>query len=111
MNLRAMNSLYHEKGNGLFQKKSTPPADGRHVFFTAPLHHNFQNCLSPPPLRISIKLLVTVILIYTQRRRILLGTKMIFLCNKSQFSVISVFVVKVKITFSHLLKKAYTFRK
>ena len=36
---------------------------------------------------------------------------MIFLCNKSQFSVNFVFVVKVKITFSHLLKKAYTFRK
>ena len=36
---------------------------------------------------------------------------MIFLLNKSQFSVNSVFVVKVKITFSHLLKKAYSFCK
>ena len=39
MNLRAMNSLYHEMGNGLFQEKSTPPADGRHVFLL----------LAPPP--------------------------------------------------------------
>ena len=34
---------------------------------------------------------------------------MIFLSNKSQFFVNSVFVVKVKITLSHLLKQAYTF--
>ena len=56
MNLRAMNSLYDEKGNGLFQKKSTPPVRRKARFFLLPpppLHHNFQNCLSTPPLRIS----------------------------------------------------------
>ena len=91
------------------------------VFFTpSPFHLNFQNCLSPSPLRISkskdppslwisIKLLDTVILMYTQCRRIVLGSQIIFLSNKSQFFVNSVFVVKVKITLSHLLKQAYTF--
>ena len=34
---------------------------------------------------------------------------MIFLLDKSQFSANSVFAAKVKITFSHLLKQAYTF--
>ena len=36
---------------------------------------------------------------------------MMFLLNKFQFLVNSVFAVKVKITFSHLLKQAYTFFK
>ena len=36
---------------------------------------------------------------------------MIFLLDKSQFPVNSVVAAEVKITFSHLLKQAYTFCK
>ena len=41
--------------NGLFQKKSTPPWWKAQFFDPppAPFHRDFQNCLSPPPLRIS----------------------------------------------------------
>ena len=41
--------------NGLFQKKSTPPQWKAQVFSASPppIHLDFQNCLSPPPLRIS----------------------------------------------------------
>ena len=89
------------------------------VFLTpSPLPPKFPKLLEPLPPQdfqvqrpswISIKLLDTVILIYTQCRRIVLGSQIIFLWNKSQFFVNSVFVVKVKITLSHLLKQAYTF--
>ena len=38
---------------GLFQKKSTPPRWKAQVFSAPPpIHLDFQNCLSPPPLRI-----------------------------------------------------------
>lgn len=62
------------------KKNSTQTPDGRHGFFHTQFHRKFQNCLSPPPpplsiskfkdppppFQISIKLLDTVILIYTQ---------------------------------------------
>ena len=78
------NPVFHVRDNGLFQKKSTPPRQMAR-FFDPPFHLDFQNRLKPPPLRISkfkdpppiwisIKLLDTVILIYTQCRRILLGS-------------------------------------
>ena len=88
-----------------YSRKNPHPHDGRHSFFTPPppIHLDFQNCLSPAPLRIS-KFKDTVILFYTQYWRILLGTLVIFLLNKSQFSVNSVFVVNVVIPFSHLVK-------
>ena len=98
-------------------EKNPHPHDGRHVFLTPPptwisktawppLPSGFPSSKTPPPIWISIKLLDTVILIYPQCRRILLSTWMIFSLNKSRFSVNSVFVVKVKIPFSHLLKQA-----
>ena len=99
------------------EKIHIPTTEG--MVFYPPLPHGFLKLLEPPspldfqvqrpppqPIWISIKFLHTIILIYTQCRRILLGTWKIFLLNKSQFSV---FVVKVKIPFSHLLKQAYTF--
>ena len=66
-----------------YSRKNPHPHNRRHGFLSPPppIQLDFQNCLSPTPLRIS----------------------------KSQFSVNSVFVVNVKITFSHLLKQAYTF--
>ena len=38
-----------------YSRKNPHPHDGRHSFFTPPppFHLDFQNCLSPPPLRIS----------------------------------------------------------
>ena len=100
-----------------YSSKNPHPHDGRHSFLTpistwisktawGPFRSGFQvqRPPSPPTIWISIKLLDTVILLYTQCRRILLGTWMIFLLNKSQFSVNSVFVVKGKIPFSHVQK-------
>ena len=67
------------------EKIHTPTTEG--TVFWPPSHLDFQNCLSPPPLRISkfkdpppppiwisIKLLDKVILLNTQCGRILLGT-------------------------------------
>ena len=72
--------------NGLFQKKSTPPwwkaqffdpptpSTGISKTAWAPLHSGFPSSKTSPPIWISIKLLNTIMLIYTQCRRILLGT-------------------------------------
>ena len=108
--------IRHEVQLG-YSRKNPHPHDGRYRFLTpsptwisktawAALPSGFSSSKTPPPIWISIKLLDTVILIYTQCRRILLSTLMIFLSNKSQFSMNSVFVVKVKIPFSHLFKQA-----
>ena len=97
------------------EKILTPLMEGMVFLTLSPLPPKFPKLLEPlppqdpPSIWISIKLLDTVILIYTQCRRIVLGSQIIFLSNKSQFFVNSVFVVKVKITLSHLLKQAYTF--
>ena len=81
------------------------------MVFLTPSPLRISKFKDPPSIWISLKLLDTVILIYTQSqcRRIVLGSQIIFLSNKSQFFLNSVFVVKVKITLSHLLKQAYTF--
>ena len=70
-----------------YSRKNPHPHDGRHSFLTppppstwisktawAPLHSGFPSSKTSPPIWISIKLLNTIILIYTQCRRILLGT-------------------------------------
>ena len=68
-----------------YSRKNLHPHDGRHGFLTpastwisktawALLPSGFPSSKTPPPIWISIKLLDTVILIYTQCRRILLGT-------------------------------------
>ena len=70
-----------------YSRKNPHPHDGRHSFFTprppstwisktawAPLHSGFPSSKTSPPIWISIKWLNTIILIYTQCRRILLGT-------------------------------------
>ena len=80
----------HVRHIGLFQKKSTPPppTEGRKAQFfdppppytwiskTAwgPLPSGFPSSKTPHSIWISIKLLDTVILIYTQCTRIRLGT-------------------------------------
>ena len=67
------------------EKIHSPTTEGSVFWRPPPSHLDFQNCLSPPPLRISkfkepppiwisIKLLDTVILIYPQCRKILLST-------------------------------------
>ena len=46
--------ISHNFSIGLFQKKSTPPWWKAQFFYTPPpIHLDFQNCLSPAPLRIS----------------------------------------------------------
>ena len=68
-----------------YSRKIHTPNDGRHDFLTptstwisktawAPLHLGFPRFKDPPPIWISIKLLGTMILLYTQCGRILLGT-------------------------------------
>ena len=68
-----------------YSRKNSHPHDGRHGFLTppstwisktawAPLHSGFPSSKTPAPIWISIKLLDTVILLYTQCRRILVGT-------------------------------------
>ena len=42
-----------EYNKGLFQKKIHTPTTEGMVFWAPPIHLDFQNCLSPPPLKIS----------------------------------------------------------
>ena len=70
---------------GYSRKKFTPPRRKARFFYSppstwisktasAPLPSGFPSSKSPPPIWISITLLDTVILLYNQCRRILLGT-------------------------------------
>ena len=47
---QAIHASDHTMG---YSRKNPHPHDGRHGFLTPAIHLDFQNCLSPPPLRIS----------------------------------------------------------